>query len=152
MCDCTQAKFLRQLIRRRFSNVDAIPCYKIPTIFLVIQCYFRYIMANSLLNSFSCSLNVIFGNVTNDKLRYKVAVNQYGWERISKYCQRSSTWDLCWRNGRGGDWFIPSSKWPSIQSSCFSSWLLLFYWLQELSSDHNLLLSLPNIRSHFLSQ
>ena len=76
---------------------------------------------------FSCSLNLIFGNVTNDKLRYKVAVNQYGWERISRYCQTSSTWDLCWRNGRGGDWFIPSSKWPSIQSSCFSTWLLLFY-------------------------
>ena len=75
---------------------------------------------------FSCSLNLIFGNVTNDKLRYKGAVNQYGWERISRYCQTSSTWDICWRNGHGGDWFIPSSKWPSIQLFCFSSWLLYF--------------------------
>ena len=76
----------------------------------------------------------------------------YGWGRISRYCQTSSTWNICWRNGRGGDWFIPSSKWPSIQSSCFSSWLLFFYRVQELSLDHNLLLSLSNIRSHFLSQ
>ena len=116
-------------------------------------------------------LNLIFGNVTNDKLRYKVAVNQYGWGRISRYRQTSSTWNICWRNGpwrglvypfikmtkytvvllfRLASSFLPSSRAKLGPQSLviFVEYKVTFFvsvtyyaWFSVISKEHNITIS-----------